>query len=102
MLFHPVFGFRDREGYFVQTTTYLFGRSPLSNKEEASSFSNFLQGSDLKKQKLEGLFFKNLNEADDNQDPSYLKVMFDMYSRLGYLLGTEGKFSPTKSYIKEL
>lgn len=100
MIFHPVFGFKNREGYFLQTTTYLIGRKPLPKQEKGSSFSNFLQGDALKKQKLEGLFFKKLDENDSIQDPSYLKVIFDMYSRLGYLVGTEGKFSPKRGYIR--
>ena len=102
MLFHPVFGFRNKEGYFVQTTTYLVGRKPIEKQDKASSFSNFLQGDTLKKQKLEGLFFKKLDEDDSIQDPSYLKVIFDIYSRLGYLIGTEGKFSIKNWYIKDI
>jgi len=102
MLFHPVFGFRNKEGYFLQTTTYLIGRKPLAKQEKTSSFSNFLQGDSLKKQKLEGLFFKKLDEDDSIQDPAYLKVMFDMYSRLGYLVGIEGKFAPKRSYIRDI
>lgn len=102
MLFHPVFGFRNKEGYFLQTTTYIIGRKPLAKQDKASSFSNFLQGDTLKKQKLEALFFKKLDEPDSIQDPSYLKVMFDMYSRLGYLVGMEGKFTPRKGYVKEV
>ena len=102
MLFHPVFGFRNKEGYFLQTTTYLIGRKPLAKQEKTSSFSNFLQGDTLKKQKLESLFFKKLDEDDSIQDPAYLKVMFDMYSRLGYLVGIEGKFTPKRSYIRDI
>ncbi|MGP1520496.1 MAG: LPS-assembly protein LptD [Treponema sp.] len=102
MLFHPVFGFRNKEGYFLQTTTYLIGRKPLAKQEKTSSFSNFLQGDTLKKQKLESLFFKKLDEDASIQDPAYLKVMFDMYSRLGYLVGIEGKFTPKKSYVRDI
>ena len=58
MLFHPVFGFKNREGAFVQTTTYLLGRKPAPKSDEATSFSNFMQSDTVKKQKLEGLFFK--------------------------------------------
>lgn len=102
MLFHPVFGFRNKEGYFLQTTTYLIGRKLLAKQEKSSSFSNFLQGDTLKKQKLESLFFKKLDEDASIQDPAYLKVMFDMYSRLGYLVGLEGKFAPKRSYIRDI
>ncbi len=102
MILHPVFGFRNREGAFVQTTTYLYGRKPLPKAEEESSFSNFLQGDTLKEQKLEGLFLKNLDEPAKNTDGSYLKLMADAYSSLGYLTGIEGKFSPPKSFFKQI
>ena len=29
LVFNPVFGYKRREGYFIQTTSYLYGRKPL-------------------------------------------------------------------------
>ena len=37
MIFNPVFGYRPREGYFVQTTTYLIGRKPLDSYSSVRS-----------------------------------------------------------------
>lgn len=102
MIFHPVFGFKNREGSFLQTTTYLYGRKPLPKADEESSFSNFLQSDTLKEQKLEGLFFKNLDEPAKNIGSSYLKLVGDVYSSLGYLVGLDGKFTPKKGYIKQI
>jgi len=61
MIFHPVFGFRNRSGYFVQTTSYLIGRKPLPVKtgnSSGTSFTDFLQGDILKEQKSNGLFLE--------------------------------------------
>ena len=102
MLFHPVFGFKNREGAFVQTTTYLLGRKPAPKSDEATSFSNFMQSDTVKKQKLEGLFFKKLDEPASDTGGSYLKLIADAYSGLGYLTGLEGKFTPKKGYVKQI
>lgn len=102
MLFHPVFGFKNREGAFVQTTTYLLGRKPAPKSDEATSFSNFMQSDTVKKQKLEGLFFKKLDEPASDTGSSYLKLIADAYSGLGYLTGLEGKFTPKKGYVKQI
>ncbi|MEL3913305.1 LPS-assembly protein LptD [Treponema pedis] len=102
MLFHPVFGYKNRQGAFIQTTTYLLGRKPLPKAEDGSSFSNFMQSDSLKKQKLEGLFFKNLDEPADEEGGSHLKILADKYSNLGFMLGLDGKFMPKKGYVKEI
>jgi lipopolysaccharide assembly outer membrane protein LptD (OstA) len=95
MIFHPVFGFRNREGYFTQTTTYLWGRKPLAtvDSDKKNSFSTFLQGDTLKKQERHGLFLKNLEENDTSTDKNYLKFMADAYSNLGAMVGLDGSFS---------
>ncbi|WP_255822366.1 hypothetical protein [Treponema putidum] len=102
MIFHPVFGFKNREGAFVQTTTYILGRKPAPKNDEATSFSNFMQSDTVKKQKLEGLFFKKLDEPASDTGGSYLKLIADAYSGLGYLAGLEGKFTPKKGYVKQI
>lgn len=105
MIFHPVFGFRNREGYFVQTTTYLFGRKPLPKKTDTdggTSFADFLQGDTLKEQKRQGLFLENLKEDAKNTDPDYFKVMADAYSSLGYMAGFDGSFTDDKAFFKNL
>ena len=103
MIFHPVFGFRNREGYFVQTTTYLLGRKPLdTGSKKSGSFSNFMKSDRLKKQEQIGLFFKNLDEDETNNDPAYIKLIADSYSQLGGLIGIDGKTIPKNTPIKQL
>ena len=103
MIFHPVFGFRSREGYFLQTTTYLFGRKPLdTDSKKSGSFSNFMKSDRLKKQERIGLFFKNLDEDETNTDTAYLKLIADTYSQLGGVVGIDGKTIPKNTPIKQL
>lgn len=103
MLFHPVFGFRNREGYFVQTTTYLLGRKPLdTDSKKSGSFSNFMKSDRLKKQERIGLFFKNLEEDAPDISPAYIKLIADTYSQLGGLIGIDGKTIPKNTPIREL
>ena len=101
MIFHPVFGYRNREGYFTQTTTYLYGRKPLPEKDNKgeTTFADFLQGDILKEQRREGLFFRNLEEDAKEVNKDYFKIMVDAYSSLGYMLGFDGSFTGT-GYIK--
>ncbi|HNY22904.1 MAG TPA: LPS-assembly protein LptD, partial [Treponemataceae bacterium] len=102
MIFHPVFGFRSREGNFLQTSTYLLGRKPLVSSSSSSSsskdkdkktFSNFLQNSTLKKQEGNGLFLMNLEEDAQDVSGNYLKVLGDAYSNLGYMTGIDGNYT---------
>ena len=103
MLFHPVFGFRNREGYFVQTTTYLLGRKPLdTDSKKSGSFSNFMKSDRLKKQERIGLFFKNMEEDATDISPAYIKLIADTYSQLGGLIGIDGKTVPKNTPIRQL
>ena len=103
MIFHPVFGYRNREGAFVQTTTYLLGRKPLStDSKKSGSFSNFMKTGQLKKQERIGLFFKNLEEDETDSSPAYIKLLADSYAQLGGLVGIEGKTVPKNTPIKQL
>lgn len=103
MIFHPVFGYRNREGAFIQTTTYLLGRKPLStDSKNSGSFSNFMKSDRLKKQERIGLFFKNLEEDETNNDPAYIKLIADNYAQLGGVVGIDGKTVPKNTPIKQL
>ncbi len=95
MIFNPTFGYDPRRGYSVQTTTYLVGRKKLASSSSDSEISNFLKPTELKKQVREGLFYRNLEEAD-SAPSSYLKVMADYYSNLGALAGIQGEFKPSE------
>lgn len=104
MIFHPVFGFRNREGYFVQTTTYVYGRKSLppdTGSGKGKSFSDFLSGDTLKEQKREGFFLQNLKEDAKSTDPDYMKIFADTYSSLGTMVGLDGSFT-TSTFLKSV
>lgn len=94
MIFNPVFGYKNREGYFVQTTTYLYGRKPLATQSgSGTSFSNFLQSDTLKEQRREGLFYRNLENDASGITQDYFKIMADAYSSLGAMAGIDGSWT---------
>jgi len=88
VVFHPVFGYKSREGTFFQTTTYLVG----NRKNEAGSAS-FLQLSDMgpndRVKSLHGIFLKDTEEKLPHPD-WHVKLLLDAYSRLGVYGGIEG------------
>lgn len=109
LIFNPVFGYRPREGYFMQNTFYLFGRKPLDKMETSSSDSsdddenllssmfNFLRPTKLKEQRREGLVLHNLDEDFTGSTTNYFKLMADWYSNLGVGFGVDGVYRPTKN-----
>ena len=122
LIFNPVFGSRQREGKFVQTTLYLKGRKPLnssnssssstsasSNKNEDSSTEeslkavyNFMKPTELKEQERQGLMLHNLDESYKGDTSTYIKLLADWYTNLGGMVGLDGKLRPSKDYITNL
>lgn len=56
LIFNPVFGYKNRNGFYMQTTTYLYGRKPLesaasssksSSDNDASKYFNFIKPTKL-------------------------------------------------------
>ncbi len=99
MFFNPALGYREREGTYVQTTTYLLGRkekeqdNPLSflKLEEAGATDYALE--------LHGLFLRKVSgQGTAPQKGNTLKLLLDAYSRLGILAGLEGEFPPLASF----
>lgn len=103
MIFNPVFGYRPRVGYFTQTTTYLIGRKPLSEEnDENDGLFDFAHPSQLMQQRREGLFLRNLDTPLGEYSSDYLKVLADVYSNLGAMIGVQGDFSLQDSYFKRI
>ena len=81
LIFNPVFGSKQREGKYVQTTLYLKGRKPLNSSSGSGSSSssssnddsateeslkavyNFMKPTELKEQERQGLMLHNLDES---------------------------------------
>ncbi|HWP67968.1 MAG TPA: hypothetical protein VN437_01620, partial [Rectinemataceae bacterium] len=104
LIFHPVFGYRSREGAFVQTTTYLFGEKQ-SGTSTSSSLSLFSQGGEGAKE-ISGIFIKR--KQTDTSSPkggnsgkttqgAVLKLLADIYSSLGAYVAVAGNLPQTKS-----
>jgi len=88
LFFHPVIGYRSREGGFVQTTTYLIGQ-PRSDPDETSSISRILGNSNNMEREREGLFLRSTGKKIINPDELSLKFIFDYYVNLGFYAGVD-------------
>ncbi len=97
LFFHPVIGYRQREGNFIQTTTYLIGR-----KKQQQNILSFLQleggTGGYYEQKLRGLFLRKTRKRVPQVNKDFLKVMLDVYSRLGCFSGIAGSFKNLISF----
>ena len=87
MVFRPAVGVRDREGLFVNTTLYLIGRRPPDD-EPLSVLSLTAPGQ--YDEELRGLFLRRVPTDDPPSDEHYLKLMLDLYARLGMFTGVAG------------
>jgi lipopolysaccharide assembly outer membrane protein LptD (OstA) len=98
IVFHPVFGTREREGSFMQTTTYLLGE-----KERSESPFSFLQIADAEtqetKKELKGLFLRRTDVPKDKNQRAgwFVKLLFDLYTRLGVHFGVDVHIGKTAS-----
>jgi len=88
IVFHPVLGYRSREGGFIQTTTYILGR-PKADNSQASSLSKIMGNSNDNEKKLQGLFLRSTNKKVVNQNEVSLKALADYYVNLGAYAGIE-------------
>jgi hypothetical protein len=90
IIFHPVLGYRSREGTFLQTTTYILGRPKSSGMAENSITRIFGGSSDDSNKVREGVFLRANSgmRAPPPGDVS-LSLLFDAYVNLGAYLGTE-------------
>jgi len=102
IVFHPVLGYRSREGTFLQTTTYILGRPKSSGVSENSLTRIFGGESNSGVKVREGVFLRTSKEKMPVTNTTQLSVLFDAYVNLGAYLGTElalpsrGIFGDTK------
>ena len=89
LVFHPVLGFREREGRFLQTTTYLIGSKP---KAANSSILSIAQVDTTGKKQLRGVFLKPVDGTVPKDSGASLKLLADVYSSLGACAGIVGNF----------
>jgi len=90
LIFHPIYGIDDKNGYFINTTTYLIGQKP-DNSQNTLSFlqSGSSEGDTVLKR--DGLFLRKTS-VPLPKGSSSLKFMADYYTRKGFLSGIDGSF----------
>jgi hypothetical protein len=86
MIFHPVVGYKSREGGFIQTTTYLLGR-PKADASEMSSITKILGDTNDTEKERQGIFLRSTGKKILNPDELSLKALFDHYVNLGSFFG---------------
>ncbi len=102
LIFNPVFGYRNRAGYFFQTSTYIFGRKPLDTGSSSNTTSqednilgdyfSLIKPTKLMDQKREGLILHNLDTEYKGDTSNYLKIILDYYTNLGIATGLAGSY----------
>ena len=97
VIFHPVIGYRTREGNFVQTTTYILGR-PKAATSSQSSLTKILGSSNDMEKKREGMFLRSTGKKAVNTNAVSLKAMVDYYANLGSYIGADLAL-PTKGIL---
>ena len=88
VIFHPVIGFRSREGAFIQTTTYILGR-PKPNPADTSSLARILGNSNDMEKERHGLFLRSTGKKALNPNELSLKALLDYYTNLGAHIGVD-------------
>jgi lipopolysaccharide assembly outer membrane protein LptD (OstA) len=88
VVFHPVIGYRSREGSFVQTTTYIIGR-PKAAEGSVNSFARILGNGPGMDKTRHGIFLRSTSKKSRNESDMSLKAIIDLYANLGGYIGTE-------------
>lgn len=103
LVFNPVFSYKNRQGFSIQTTTYLIGRKPLDTSSSSSSdpndigkYFNLVKPTKLMNQELQGIVLHNLDTVYTGDTTNHLKLMLDWYSNLGLGVGIDGAYKPKK------
>ncbi len=99
IVFNPVVGTYTREGGFIQTTTYFYGQKAKEDSNSSFSFLDSVASQDKYRTNLNGLYLFKQGDKDYEAPESYVKLMADWYSRLGYFAGVEGKWVPQESSV---
>ena len=94
MVFRPALGVRDREGLYLNTTLYLIGSRPP--EEEPLSVLSLTDPGQYREE-LHGLFLRKVPADVPQTDDRYLKLMLDLYARLGVFAGVAGMLPVAES-----
>ena len=93
LIFNPAIGYKEIDGTFINTTTYLIG---LKDDEDTDTFSFLKSSNDHPVEKIrQGLFLISSKKDLDTESWWYstgssLKLLVDYYSRKGFFFGLDG------------
>jgi lipopolysaccharide assembly outer membrane protein LptD (OstA) len=90
--FHPVFGYRSREGSYLQTTTYLMGRPTSGQRDEESvesTLTSIMGSGEGMEKKLEGVFLRSTGRRARSETETKLSLLADAYTNMGFYAGGE-------------
>ncbi len=91
-IFHPSFGYRDRDGAYVQTTYYILGRRE-DDSQPLSILRLAADDEDIDRVR-EGFFLRPAEEDETVvRTDDTLRLFADIYSNLGAMLAVDGEFS---------
>ncbi len=89
LFFNPAVGVRNREGAFIQTTTYFFGQS--EDSDPPFSIMQIAEAPTDQQREIRGLYLRIPDEPKKVTRPDWtLKMMADVYTTLGYYGGIAG------------
>ncbi|GMO54745.1 MAG: LPS-assembly protein LptD [Termitinemataceae bacterium] len=88
IVFHPVMGTKPREGAYLQTTTYIFGR-PGAEAAEENSISKILGSGAGMERKRHGVFLRTTGKKETAAADKKFAILLDAYTNLGFYVGTE-------------
>ncbi len=91
IVFNPVFGYDERFGRYVQTTTYLLGAK--EPKKQEISLLKIAEGSGGYERKVEGVFLRTTREPKKQKTSDFIKVLADVYSNLGGFAGAQAQLA---------
>ncbi len=92
LFFNPAMGSDTRNGYFIQTTSYLLGRKDSADSDD-SIFINIADSDESYILVPQGLYLFKEKGEEENSSTDFVKFKLDYYSRLGGYTGIEGSFS---------
>ncbi len=106
MIFNPTVGYKEFEGYFFNTTSYLIGLKEEGDDETFSFLKSGNENQSLKEKYREGLFLRTSDKALNTEiwpyyNSSYLKLYVDYYSKKGLFVGLDGKMN-FDSYLNKI
>ncbi|MBN1686110.1 MAG: hypothetical protein JW852_05620 [Spirochaetales bacterium] len=98
---HPATGYRDIGGYYLQLTGYIVGK-----REKSDDSLSFLQvtdeGDSSYRTEPWGIYLQKIRteggEEAKEETKDYIKVLFDIYSRLGFYGGIAGEIDPEEVF----